>query len=545
MTETKRDDIKRSLMAARRLRAITDARDNLMSYMKLTVPDAKDPEDAAKSRYIETAHGRLLCQIMEKIERRELKRVAVSIGPQFGKSEILSRKGPAWISGRDPFANLILGTYNQPMADTFGRQVRDVATSPASQQVFPGYDLNTGMANYLVTQKGGQMSFVGVGGSGTGKPADFFFVDDPIKSAEEANSETFRESLWDWFNGVVFTRCHDDTAILVVHTRWHEDDLIGRLCDPEHPWRTDEKHKHVGRGWTYINLPAVVTDPKLAEALGLKLDIPTDDFVVEQFGKKPMSSLWPGRKSLPLLAEARGQDPQTFNALYMGKPTPDDGEYFKDTMLVEYHSLGQLPKNLRKYGASDHAVSEKQTADFTVLGCVGVDEDDDIWVLPDVVWERMETDRTVEELLSQFQIHEPQLWWMESELISKSFGPFLYKRMAEERIYTAIDPVTVSKDKRTRARAIQGRMSMKRVHFPAFAPWWPQARSQLLKFPYGKNDDFVDWLAHIGKGLVKEIRAEPQQKKSNVVSVGSAKWVLAQTKLRAMKEKRQKATAGW
>lgn len=871
------DEARQALKAAERLQAAIAAQDSLLAYAQFTSPDAKDPEDATKSRYMATAHGRLLCQIVEKIERRELKRVCVSIGPQFGKSEVLSRKGPAWISGRDPHANMILASYNQPNADKFGGEVRELVESRAHQQVFPGYELRKGQQDYQVTHKGGQLAFVGVGGSGTGRPADFFFVDDPIKSSEEANSETFREKMWDWFNGVVFTRCHDDSAILVVHcltgdtpvtmadgerksiadvrpgdsvlawsekgpvqkkvlnwadqgvqpvlelktgnstvrgtarhpfltikdgvykwrtlgelkkgdrivvsgaeeygaqdrltpadawllgfmfgdgwltrrdclssagykgrryprrawvtccaaskypelnervlasferkfgcrpkatkygywrterqaigrwfaehglvgkaktktlpqwlfsqsravreafvigfseadgcvnakkqttigasngrlvaglrhlarscgfrpsnlhyetfvaqppnskapvqgetwrfswgqhrdtegfataevrsvtpkgnervydiqvegaenfladglvshnTRWHEDDLIGRLCDPDHPER-EKKYSGIAKRWTYINLPAVVEDPGLAAALGLKLEEQTDEDVVKQFGKKPISSLWPGRKSLPLLAEAKGQDARTFNALYMGKPTPEDGEYFKESYIVPYHSPSELPKDLRKYGASDHAVSTKSSADSTVVGCVGVDTDGDIWVMDDLVMRRMETDVTVDELLLQFLTHKPQLWWMESELISKSFGPFLKKLMHEKRIYTTLDPVVVAKDKSTRARAIQGRMSHRRVHFPVYAPWWPEAKNQLLKFPYATHDDFVDWLSHIGMGLLKEIPASAPSITARVVEVGSPAWVLAQTRVRAQKARQQGANSGW
>jgi predicted phage terminase large subunit-like protein len=538
-------EARQQLKAAERLDAALRAKDSLFAYAQFTSPDAKDPEDARKSRYQATAHGQLLCQIVEKIERRELKRVAVSIGPQFGKSEVLSRKGPSWISGRDPYANMILGSYNQPNADKFGGEVRELIESSAHQQVFPEYgELRKGQQDYLVTGKGGQLAFVGVGGSGTGRPADFFFVDDPIKGADDANSEGARESMWAWFNSVVFTRCHDDTAILVVHTRWHEDDLIGRLCDPDHPER-NKRYAGIAKRWTYINLPAVVEDSALGQALGLVLDVQTDPDVVKAFGKKPISSLWPGRKSLPLLAEAKQQDARTFNALYMGKPTPEDGEYFKEAHLVAYHSVNELPKDLRKYGASDHAVSTKQSADSSVLGCVGVASDGDIWVMPDIVMRRMETDVTVDELLHQFQEHNPQLWWMESELISKSFGPFLKKLMHEKGIYTTLDPVTVAKDKSTRARAIQGRMSHGRVHFPVFASWWPEARNQILKFPYGTHDDFVDWLAHIGMGLLKEIPASAPSKPARVIEVGSAAWILAQSRISARKGARDKALSGW
>jgi len=213
-------------------------------------------------------------------------------------------------------------------------------------------------------------------------------------------------------------------------------------------------------------------------------------------------------------------------------------------MIVEY-GPDDLPEHLKKFGASDHAVSTKQDRDYTVLGCVGVDDNDDIWIMPDVVWDRMETDKTVENLLIQFRTHKPDLWWMESELISKSFGPFLKRRMIDEKTYVTIDPVQVSKDKPTRARAIQGRMSMRKVHFPRHAPWFQDARRQLLAFPYGANDDFVDWLSHIGMGLLKERGPRFQAANDSGPAVGSLKWIMESAKKRGLKDGYKKAMAGW
>lgn len=533
------------LKAVQRLIAIKEAREHMLPYLQLTMPDANDPDDATKSRFILTPQARLLAEIWEKCVSRKLKRVAVSIGPQFGKSQIISRVGPAWTAGKDPSQHMILGSYNDDFAHEFGTEVRNIATSPVSKQVFPALEFSKGGAakNLLITSRGGKLAFVGVGGSGTGKPADGFVVDDPYRNAEDANSESYRERVWNWFNGVVFSRCHDDTFIFIVHTRWNLDDLIGRLCDPKHPERNGKYKGHAER-WTYINLPAVVDDPALAKALGLTLETPTDPLVIEQFGRKPMSSLWPGRKSLPLLAEAKALDAYTFNSLYMGSPAPDDGDYFKKEYLVEYNR-DELPKELRYYGSSDHAVSTKQRADFTCIGCVGIDENEDIWVLPDLVWERMDTLRTVEELINQFKTHKPGLWWLENELISKSFGPFLIKRMIEDKVYTTtLDPITPSKDKRVRARAIQGRMQMRKVRFPRFAPWWQRARGQLLMFDNGPNDDFVDFLSNVGQGLLKELGA-PKAALPDELPTNTIGAILRRAKFRAMQEKRVKATAGW
>jgi predicted phage terminase large subunit-like protein len=156
----------------------------------------------------------------------------------------------------------------------------------------------------------------------------------------------------------------------------------------------------------------------------------------------------------------------------------------------------------------------------------------------------METDQTVEEMLIQFKSHKPLFWWMESELISKSFGPFLFKRMQEERTYTSVDAVTPSKDKSLRARSIQGRMRMRKVRFPRRAPWWPTARSQLLRFPAGANDDFVDWLAHIGMGLNKETRPTVRSVPVDKYPSGSIQWILKSAQARAREGDKRKGR-GW
>lgn len=525
---------------------IEEARKDMLKFMQLCFPDPEDFDDPEKSAFRATPLARLLCQVIERIDKGEEKRVCVSVGPQMGKSQVLSRGGPAWLSGKNTRRNMILGSYNDTFAEEFGGDVRDIMRLPQYREVFPAHALKKGSEarELLQTTTGGKMAFVGVGGSGTGKPADIFFVDDPFKNDEDAQSESYREKVWKWFNAVAFNRCHDGSAIIIVHTRWHEDDLIGRLCDPDHPER-NKKYAGIADEWTYYNLPAVVKDPDLAWALGLELKEPEDPLVRRQFGTKPMVSIWEGRKSLRFLAEAKQSDPRGFEALNMGNPAPEDGIYFVKEDLLEYDPW-ELPKRLTKYGASDHAVSEKQKADYTVAGVAGIDEFDDIWVLPDLVWEQMETDDTVEAMLTLMQNNNPDLWWMEDELISKSFGPFLKKRMIEEGIYCTLDPKRPSKDKRTRARAIQGRMRMRKVHFPRFAPWWSRAKTQLLKFPYGTNDDFVDWLSWIGLGLTKEYAAAGERKpEQEGPAVGTIAWIKEAHNVREREARIQRAARGW
>jgi predicted phage terminase large subunit-like protein len=534
----------RRILAIRAAREPTEA--GFHAFLRYMMPDEEHPEDPTLSAYQDAPHAKMLREIVVGIYDGSLTRVGLSVPPQHGKTIHLSTYGAAWLLGLNPRDQIVASTYNETRAAELGEAFRAVLVSERYKAVFPEVELLIGSKSKtaMVTSKRGKVFFVGAGGTVTGRTARKFLVDDPIKDDEEAQSDTEREKRWKWLFSVAYSRGNKDTRIAVVHTRWHMDDMLGRLCDPNHPERKG-LYEGVAEDWKYFNLSGVIDDPKLAQILGLKLEKQTNPRVVRAFGDKPCCALWAADKPLEYLAQWAIAEPRTFSALVMGKPSIESGEYFTSSDLVEY-DLRDLPKGLRKYGASDHAVSEKQYRDFTVLGCVGIDDNDDIWVLPDIVWERMAADRTVEELLMQFQRHHPDLWWMEKDLISKSFGPFLHKRMTEERIYSTIDPIPPGgKDLSMRARAIQGRMRMGKVRFPRFAPWWSKGRSELLQFPYGVHDDFVSFMALIGLGLMKEGRATVDTRKPSLVVVGSPQWILQQSKQRALKERRRAANAGW
>lgn len=535
------ETLERRVAAAKRLLALTQARDTLADFIELMMPVLRDGEEYQR----ETPQAKLLCTLLTEIESGHRKRTAVSIPPQHGKTLHLSNAGPAWILGRNPKTRIIVASYNETRAEELGDEFRKIVTSDTFKAIFPDFELATGSKSKraMKTTAGGRIVFVGLGGTVTGRTADYFIIDDPMKDDEELQSDTFREKMWKWFYAVAYSRGSKRTRIMVVHTRWHADDLIGRLCDPSHPDR-NRRFKGIADDWYYLNIPGVITDPKLAKLLGLELRTPdpSETKVIEAFGEEPAVALWEADKDLAHFAQWKIGEPRTFSALVMGQPSIEDGEYFNKAGLIEY-DLIDLPKHLRIYGASDHAVSEKQYRDKSVIGCIGVDEDDDIWVLPDIIWQQLPTDKAVEELINQFKTHKPELWWMEAELISKSFGPFLHKEMTRQRVYTTIETVTPAKDKQTRGRAIQGRMAMGKVHFPRFAPWWAEAKSQILQFPYGAHDDFVDWLAHIGMGLMREQRATvPATTSSHFVR--PADRIIAETFKRVSTRQREPVGAG-
>lgn len=497
-------ELESQLKAATRLLRVKKARESLISFTEMTMPDPEDPDDVDKSRYKPVRHHETICAALEEVEKGHYQRLIISMPPRHGKSELASRRFPAWFMGKDPYRQVLFATYNAELAAGFGRSVREVMRQPAFQQVFPGCKLRTGSqsADRLETEEGGVAGFVGVGGGLTGKGADLLIIDDPIKDREEADSKRERDKLWEWFTQVAMTRLMDGGRVVIIMTRWHEDDLVGRLTDPKNPCYNDE----LAQQWKVLSLPAI------AEG---------DD----PMGRKPGEALWPERYGLPFLNEIKRLNPKGFSALYQGQPTPEDGDYFRREW-IKFYNPDQLPKALRVYVASDHAVSTATAADKTCLLAVGVDDQDNLYVLPDVWWRRAGPEQVVEAMVEMMDRLKPSLWWAERTHITQSLGPFLRKVMQERGVYTAIEEVVPVRDKQTRAQAIRGRMSMGKVFFPRFAPWWSDAEQELLKFPSARHDDFVDALGHIGMGLARQIAAAtPVSRDPGIPATGTMGWI--------------------
>lgn len=515
----KETDLNKQLQAASRLLKIRKAKKDLLEFSKLTMPDPEDPDDHDKSRYMPAKHHEVIAAALEEVEAGRMPRLIITMPPRHGKSELASRRFPAWFVGKDPYRQLIFATYNEEFAQDFGRSVRETMRMPVYQQVFPGAMLKPGSAaaDRVQTEEGGLAVFVGRGGSLTGRGADLLVIDDPIKDREEADSKSTRDKLWSWFTEVAMTRLMPGGRVVIIMTRWHEDDLIGRLIDPGNPcFNADE-----AKNWKVLALPAIAGEN-------------------DPMGRKQGEALWPERFPLETLEPLKRLNPRGFSALYQGQPTPDDGDYFTRDMIAGYRP-GELPSNLRFYGASDHAVATTQDADRTCMGCVGLDENDNVWVLPDIFWRRARTDQVVDGMLDLITKHKPIWWWAERGHISKAIGPFLRKRMQERGIYSAIDEVVPAKDKQTRAQAIRGRMAQRKVFFPKFASWWPEAEAELLKFPSARHDDFVDWIAHIGMGLAKTVAASPELIEDKGPKVGTLAWVKKSSVDRQRQENRLKS----
>jgi predicted phage terminase large subunit-like protein len=507
------------LKAAARLLKIKKARERLIDFSEFTMPHPSDPEDARLSRYQAQYFHKALGEALQEVEAGRLKRLIITFPPRHGKSELTTRRFPAWFVGRDPYRSVAVCTYNQTFAEDFGRDVREIIQGQAYGQVFPGVRLrrDSSAADRMNTAQGGALYFVGRGGSITGRGADLIIIDDPLKNSEEADSARVRDELWTWFNRDISSRFMTDAGVMIIiQTRWHEDDLVGRLIDP----KNDHYNAAEAEKWKVINIPAIAEDNDILE-------------------RDPGEALWPERFGVEYLLNFKARDPRAFNALYQQRPTAEDGEFFKAENLREYlpHQLPRL-QDLKLYMASDHAVATKQENDKTCILLVGVDVHDNIYVL-DAFWKRATTDVVVEKLIDWFEKYKPRKWWAEDDHITKSIGPFLKKRLRERGVYMMQSPVNAYSDKVKKAQSIGGRVAMGMVYFPKQAPWWVDARDELLKFPRAAHDDFVDALSTVGRGLGKTLAPAKAPEPPKGPEPGSWGWLKQNAKRTRTDERRR------
>ena len=396
----------------------------------------------------------MIADKLEAVERGDIDRLMIFMPPRHGKSELASKRFPAWCLGRNPKRQIIAASYNSDLATDFGRNVRNIVGSPEFRQVFENVTLapDSAAANRMNTNHGGAYVAAGVGTAVTGRGADIALIDDPFKDREEADSERRREMVWDWYRSTLFTRLMPGGAIVLIQTRWHEDDLAGRLL------------AHEANQWDILELPALAD------------------------GK----ALWPEWYDVPVLERIRDTvGPREWSALYQQKPQPDEGTFFQRAWLP---SWAEKPKNLHIYGSSDYAVTDGG-GDYTVHRVWGVCPEGNIYRLDG--WRgQASADVWIERKLDLIAKHKPLAWFGEGGVIQKAIEPMLKRRMRERSVFCRLEWLSSISDKPTRARGFQARASMGRVFMEPGADI-----SEFLVFPAGKHDDDVDTASIIGRVL--------------------------------------------
>ncbi len=438
-------------------------------------------------------HHKRLIAALNEIADGKLRRLMVFMPPGHAKSTYASVLFPPWHLIRHPQAAVLAASHSQELADSFGRRARAVV----GHEGFAGVS-GTKLANdnraasRWQTDSGGVYFGIGVGGAITGRRADLAIIDDPIKGRAEADSALVRDRTWEWYRADLRTRLKPGGALVLIQTRWHEDDLAGRILPQEYSGESGSVVARDGETWQVISLPA------LAEQ---------DD----PLGRAPGEALWPEWFDAATLEQERvSQGPRNWSALYQQRPAPEEGDYFRSEWLQWYQ---EPPTHLAIYGASDYAVTAGG-GDYTVHGVIGVDALDNLYVLD---WWRAQTDSLVwvETLCDLIRKWRPIEWVEEKGPIAKGLGALIDKRQHERAAYCVRHGFASSADKPTRAQAIRGRMAQGKVHFPRKAPWVADLVNELMTFPVGVHDDQVDVMSLFGVMLSRMHKGKKMRRPSD------------------------------
>lgn len=423
-------------------------------------------------------------------------RVIIQMPPRHGKSEFCSGYFPAWYLGMYPDRKLILASYQDTFAAQWGQRNRDLleAYGPEVFNIAVRQD-SRAKDHWKITKRRGAMYTAGVGGGLTGKGAHLAIIDDPVKNAEDAMSETMRDKAKDWYRSTFRSRMETaDAPIVVIQTRWHEGDLAGWLQE-EYPGE-----------WLVISLPAVADEDE-------ELFLP-DDPSRPAWSRRKGEALWPEKYDADALAKIMsdqgGEDGYWWTAMYQQRPVPLGGgvlkpDQFRHYDLVEGGYLLDTPagpllipsSQLGRFGTMDLAVSEKTVADWSVVGIFGL-APPNLLVL-DMLrghWAGPDLPRVLNRIV---QAYKPSYVGVEEVGLGKSVVQDMQRGNPLEtppRPPLAVKGIPPRGDKVTRALTLAARMGSGHVYVPRQAPWVPKLVAEMATFPKGTHDDMVDTLSY-------------------------------------------------
>lgn len=418
-------------------------------------------------------HHRLLCDYLDKLACKEIRRLMVFMPPRHGKSELVSRKFPAYLLGRNPDTSIISCSYSADLASRMNRDVQRLIDSEKYSVLFPESHLfgknirSTAKGSFLrnsdifeIVNHRGTYRSSGVGGGITGMGGEYIIIDDPVKNREEADSATYREKVYDWYTSTLYTRLEKDGCILLTLTRWHEDDLAGKLLKASEDGADQ---------WTILELPAICEEP-------------IKPYDIRREGE----ALWKWKYDESALAKMKATvGSRDWAALYQQHPTPGEGGTFKREWWNYYKVL---PNGLYDYVQSwDCTFKDAQSSDY-VVGQVWARKGSSRYLL-DQVRGRMsftETIRAVRSLSAKW----PQA--VRKLIEDKANGTAVIDVLRKE--LPGLVPVEPEGGKIVRANAVTAVVEAGNVFLPdpSIAPWVHDFVEEHALFPNGSNDDQVD-----------------------------------------------------
>ncbi len=420
--------------------------------------------------YEPAAHHRLLIEHLTEVANGNCDRLAVFMPPGAAKSTYSSILFPPWFLARYPKNDVIAASHTVELAERWGRRVRNLINEHSGTLGISLAD-DSQAAGRWGTSEGGIYYAAGAGKAIAGWRADLVVIDDPFGSREDADSETIREKIWDWYRGDIIGRLKPGGRIVLIQTRWHESDLAGLIL---------EAMAAGGDRWTVVSLPALAEDN-------------------DPLGRAPGEALWPEWEDLEQLERKRLiVGARDWSALYQQRPAPEDGDFFRKDWFKPYDKA-PARDTLRIYGGSDYAVTA-DGGDYTAHVVVGLDPEGRMYLL-DLWRKQASSDEWVEAFCDLVKQWKPVGWACETGQINSGIGPYLDRRQIERQAYVYRQVFPTRGDKAIRAQSIRGRMALQGLYVPTSAAWWPALRGELLSFPAGKHDDQVDALGLVGQLL--------------------------------------------
>lgn len=406
--------------------------------------------------------GYLEDKLLEVVDGK-LTRLLISMPPQNGKSSLISQYFSAWFLGRFPTRKVILASYESTFASSWGRKARDVLEATGEDVFDVKVAQRSRAVNYWETEQGGYMATAGAGGSITGRGADIFIIDDPIKNSVEALSTTRQDQIWEWFRTTVYTRLSPDAALIVIMTRWTVNDLIGRLLDEQ---------ERGGDVWTYVNLPAIAEEE-------------------DPLGRKEGEALWPNRYNLEWLeARKRVLGEFWFNAMYQGKPVPQAGFIVNVKWFRRYHTPPMRSAADMIVLSMDTAMNDREINDYTAIMVWFLVEN--AYYLIDVLRDRFDYPRLQEVTTNMIARWAPHAVLIEN----RGSGMSLIQSLEGQAPVVSMDP-TGGGNKNIRLQVETPAIEAGQVYLPedGSVPWLFDFVEEIRAFPNTRWRDQGDCLS--------------------------------------------------
>ncbi len=404
-------------------------------------------------------HIEAICHKLKLCERGELKRLIINVPPRSLKSCCASVALPAWILGRDPRSKVICASYSIELANELARQSRQVLNAGWYRAAFPAFKGARDTESEFLTTAGGSRYATSIGGTLTGRGADYLIIDDPLKP-EDALSRVAREGVTSWFRNTLRSRLNSkkDGVIIVVMQRLHPDDLTGALLQ--------------GGGWELLSLPAIA-DRDYLVATGKGLPHLFKEGEVLHPAREP-------REVLDQLSKDMGT--ANFSAQYLQRPVPEGGNLVKREWLKTYERLPHPDRIIQSW---DTAMKGDSRNDWSV--CTTWYEARGEYFLVDVARDRVDFPSLKKWTLALSAKHGPAAILVED----KGSGTPLIQELRTVRGLSVI-PMVPRNDKLTRMNVGAAMIEAGKLHIPNDADWLSTFLDELLAFPGSKHDDQVD-----------------------------------------------------